>query len=152
MRNYYILLSIIILFSCENNTYENYHSFHHKGWKSDSLVTFNYIITDTNKRYDLSLKIRHTVEYEFQNLFIFLEDNNKDTLEIYLANKNGKWLGEGISDVREFEHVFAKGRLFTRQGSYSINIEQAMRYGEGAKIESLKHILDIGLIVSEQYE
>ena len=43
-------------------------------------------------------------------------------------------------------------RIFPSQGSYSVNIEQAMRYGEEAKIESLKHILDIGLIVSEQYE
>lgn len=148
MRYYYLLLSIILV-SCDNTTYENYYSFYNNGWHTDSAITLSYIILDTNKTYNLSLKIRHTVDYEFRNLFVFLEDKNKDTVEIILANKNGKWLGEGISDVREFEYVFDNQRSFIRQGEYSIKLEQAMRYGEEAKREVLEHILDVGLIVSE---
>tara|TARA_B100000427_G_C15049372_1_gene394853 strand:- start:10 stop:456 length:447 start_codon:yes stop_codon:yes gene_type:complete len=148
MRYYYLLLSIILI-SCDNTIYENYYSFHNNGWHTDSAITLSYIILDTNKTYSLSLKIRHTVDYEFRNLFVFLEDRNKDTVEIILANKNGKWLGEGISDIREFEYVFDNQRSFIRQGGYSVKLEQAMRYGEEAKREVLEHVLDIGLIVSE---
>ena len=106
MRNYVILLGSVILLSCDNTNYENYYSFSADGWNSDSIVSFKYIVSDTTKKYDLSLKIRHTVDYEFQNLFFFLEETKKDTIEITLSNKSGKWLGSGICDVREVEYFF----------------------------------------------
>ena len=149
MRNYSLVFFWVILISCGNTTLENYHSFNHNGWNTDSIVSFKYTITDTTKKYDLSLKIRHTVDYEFQNLFLFLEEANKDTIEIILANKNGQWLGSGISDVREFEYFFAKQRTFTKKGDYELSIEQAMRHASVHKIVNLENILDIGLIVSE---
>ena len=147
-----MLFFSIILVSCKNTTYENYHSFTNDGWNTDSIVSFKYTISDTTKKYDVSLKIRHTVEYEFQNLFLFLDGDNKDTVEISLANKRGKWLGSGISDVREFEYIYNTGRIFSKKGDYKLNLEQAMRYGSAEKIENLKHLLDLGLIVSEHNE
>lgn len=149
MRSYLLFFFGTILFSCGNTTYENYHSFNRMGWSADSIIDFKYNIIDTVKAYDLSLKIRHTVDYEFQNLFLFLEDASKDTVEIILANKNGKWLGTGISDVRELEYVFSSNRNFSKKGEYELRIEQAMRYGELNKIENLEHILDVGLIVAK---
>ena len=50
--NYSLFFCGIILISCENNTYESYHSFHHNGWSSDSIVYFKYTISDTTRRYD----------------------------------------------------------------------------------------------------
>ena len=150
--NYLLFFCGVILISCGNNTHEDYHSFHHNGWSSDSIVYFKYTITDTTSRYDLSLNIRHTVNYEFQNLFIFLEEGTRDTIEISLANKRGKWLGLGISDVREFKYTIENQRVFTEKGTYELSVEQAMRYGELHKIERLEHILDVGLIVSKNNE
>ncbi len=149
MRNYSLFFLTTILLSCGNATYENYYSFNDEGWHTDSIVNFKYTISDTTKRYDLSLNIRHTVNYEFQNLFLFLSENNSDTIEIILANKNGKWKGSGISDIRTFEYIFDKERAFLKKGDHFLSIEQAMRYGSLDKIETLKQILDIGLIVSE---
>ena len=152
MHNYALVIFASILFSCGNNTYENYHSFNDGRWNTDSIVKFKYTIIDTTKKYDLSLKIRHTVDYNFQNLFIFLEENTKDTIEIILANKAGKWLGTGISDVRELEYIFHEKREFVKKGEYILAIEQAMRYGPSQKIENLEHVLDVGLIVLENNE
>ena len=149
MRSYLLFFFATILSSCGNTTYENYHSFNHMGWSADSIIEFKYNIIDTAKAYDLNLKIRHTVDYEFQNLFLFLEDTSKDTVEIILANKNGKWLGTGISDVRELEYVVYSSRNFSKKGEHELRIEQAMRYGELNKIETLEHILDVGLIVAK---
>ena len=149
MHNYLLFFLGMILFSCGNSTYENYHSFPENKWNTDSIVIFQYTIDDTTRSYDLSLKIRHTVDYEFQNLFLFLEGTKKDTIEITLSNKNGKWLGTGMCDVREFECVFQKERIFAKKGKYELRVEQAMRYGPVQKIEKLEHVLDIGLMVFE---
>ncbi len=147
MRNYYIILCATLFFSCRSNIQESYHSFNHNEWNSDSIVTLKYNIYDTTKRYNLSLKIRHTVNYEFQNLFLFLKEEKCDTIEIMLANKNGEWLGNGIGDVREAEYVLYKKRRVKKRGEHIISVEQAMRYGALKRIENLEHILDIGLIV-----
>ncbi|MEC7863768.1 MAG: gliding motility lipoprotein GldH [Bacteroidota bacterium] len=149
MRNSLLLFFSIIFSSCGNPPHEDYHSFGDLGWSADSIVEFKYSVADTIKKYDLSLKIRHTVEYEFQNLFLFLGGGNKDTIEIILANKNGKWLGSGVSSIRELEYVFDTERVFSKKGDYKLRLEQAMRYGPADKIENLEHILDVGLIVSE---
>ena len=89
------------------------------------------------------------VNYEFQNLFLFLEGNKKDTVELILSNKNGKWLGSGVCDVREVEYVFAEDVVFMKVGMQELKIEQAMRYGSVEKIENLRNVLDIGLIILE---
>ena len=96
-----------------------------------------------------ALEKRPVGEEEIETL---IEDIKKDTIEIMLASKNGKWLGSGISDVREVEYVFDKNRIFSKKGEYKIRVEQAMRYGPKDKIENLEHILDIGLIVSEHHD
>ncbi len=147
MRSYSIILCAILFISCGRNTQETYHSFNHNEWNSDSIVVFKYNIYDTIKSYDLSLKIRHTVDYEFQNLFLFLIGEKRDTVEIELANKQGEWLGSGISDVREVEYIFCKKREFKNSGEYIVGVEQAMRYGPLNRIENLEHVLDVGLIV-----
>jgi len=153
MRKIYLILFCSWFFSCVKISHEEYHSFSEKLWKSDSVVTFNYNVKDTINKYDLILKIRHTIDYEFQNLFLFLsEDKNKDTVEFMLANKEGRWMGKGVSDVREAEYVLEKGKVFSKKGAYILKVEQAMRYGDKEKIDNLQHILDIGLIILDHNE
>ena len=64
-----------------------------------------------------------------------------------MSNKNGKWLGSGVCDIREVEYVFAEDVMFMKAGKHEIKIEQAMRYGSVEKIENLDNVLDIGLII-----
>jgi gliding motility-associated lipoprotein GldH len=84
--------------------YENYYSFENESWNSDSLKSFDFKIMDTTTTYSLSLNVRHSIDYEYQNLFVFVTGVVNDTIELILAEKNGKWKGSGISDVREFTH------------------------------------------------
>ncbi|MDA9612211.1 gliding motility lipoprotein GldH [Flavobacteriales bacterium] len=150
MRNFYLLILTISLVSCDNTVYENYYSFENESWNSDSLKSFDFEIRDTLATYNLSLNIRHSTDYEYQNLFVFVSGEVNDTIELMLADKNGKWKGSGISDVREFIHSLKKDRTFSKKGKYSINIEQAMRYGASEKIQNLPNILDVGLIIKKQ--
>ena len=98
----------------------------------------------------MSILVRHTVDYEYQNLFLFLSGDLNDTIELELADKIGKWKGSGLSDIREFEYLFAKNKVFSKKGNHSINIEQAMRFGAKEKIQNLEHVSDIGLIIRKQ--
>ena len=152
MRISIMFFVVFIFSSCSNNTYQQYYSFNDNHWHSDSLINYKYNIVDTIKSYTLSLNIRHTTDYKFQNLFIFLDGYHKDTVEIILANKNGKWLGSGISNIRNINYVFDDNRVFSKKGEYKLSVEQAMRYGAEEKIKKLEHIVDIGLIISEKDE
>ena len=95
-----VALVFIIFFalSCKNDQKEEYyHVFENKQWNTDSIVKFEMENTDTSLTYDLYAMIRHTTNYRFQNLFLFTEiQSKKDTLEIILSEKNGKWRGKGF--------------------------------------------------------
>tara|TARA_B100000214_G_scaffold26873_1_gene17609 strand:+ start:213 stop:614 length:402 start_codon:yes stop_codon:yes gene_type:complete len=132
--------------------FQAYQSLDKNEWHTDSVLTFNYSILDTTKKYNLSLKVRHSVDYEYENLFLFLGGTHQDTIEITLSNKEGKWMGSGISNIREFKYIFDEKKQFINKGNYKLDVEQAMRYGAEEKIKVLHHILGLGLIISENNE
>ena len=66
-----ILLFTLAFISCNNNIFEDYKTFEDQIWNSDSSVVFGYSVSDTTSRNQLVIKVRHTTDYEFQNLFLF---------------------------------------------------------------------------------
>ena len=112
-------------------------------------MVFNYLVEDTISQNQLIIKLRHTVEYEFQNLFLFIKSEKMDTIEIQLANKEGRWLGKGVGDIRTVDFVYKNKKVFSKKGDLIIEIEQAMRYGNFEKIQQLKHIESIGFRVEK---
>jgi len=153
MRTLALIGTIVMFISCDSSiVFEEYKSFENQEWNTDSTAFFNYAVTDTTSKNTIKIKLRHTVEYEFQNLFLFIETDVLDTVELMLANKEGMWLGSGIGDVREFEFEYQNAKLFTNKGNYSFKIEQAMRYGLGEKIQVLKNVLAVGLCIEKQNE
>ncbi len=149
----FISLILLVLFSCnEEKVFEEYKKIEDQIWNSDSILYFNYLITDTISEYEINLKIRHNVDYEFSNLYVFLEqDNVKDTLEIVLAEKDGKWKGKGIGKMRELEKVIEQNKTYNSKNHYTITVEHAMRYGKEEKITSLKNISFLGVTIKKQH-
>jgi len=151
--NSWIFLFAIALASCNNNiVFEDYKSFENQSWNADSIVSFNYSARDTTSQNQLIIKIRHTTDYEFQNLFLFVKTEKTDTIEILLANKEGMWLGDGIGDIREFKYVYKNNKVFNKKKNLTIEIEQAMRYGGLEKIQELNNISAVGLSIQKQDE
>ena len=144
-----ISLFTVLFFSCSTKkSHEKYHHFSDQSWCTDSIVSFEFNHLDTTKNYNLWLNIRHTVNYQFQNLFVFTYlENKKDTIELKLANKQGKWFGSGLSHIREYNCLIQKN--YKPIQTFEIKIEQAMRYGGKRKIESLKHITAVGVQLTE---
>jgi len=147
-----VLIGIIAMFiSCNNNiVFEDYSVFKNQTWNADSSVVFNCFITDTIYKNQIFIKVRHTTDYEFQNLFLFIKTEKTDTLELLLANKAGRWLGKGVGDIRETEFVYKKDKVFFKKGDFTFEIKQAMRYGELEKIQHLNNIKAIGLSIQKQ--
>ena len=152
MRNLFLIGTIVIFISCDNSiVFEKYKSFENQEWNTDSLVSFDYTITDTISTYKLVLNVRHGVEYEYQNLFLFVKsDSSTDTIELLLADKSGKWLGSGIGDIREIKSLFAVEKMYLKKDNNTIKIEQAMRYGSAEKITNLKFIDAIGISIVKE--
>ncbi|CAI8210394.1 MAG: Gliding motility lipoprotein GldH [Cryomorphaceae bacterium] len=153
IRTLALIGTIVMFISCDSSiVFEEYKSFENQNWNTDSAAFFNYTITDTTSTNTVKIKLRHTVEYEFQNLILFVETDVIDTVELMLANKEGMWLGGGIGDVREFEFEYQNAKLFSKKGNYSFKIEQAMRYGMAEKIQVLNNVLAVGLSIEKQNE
>ena len=89
---------------------------------------------------------------EITLVFLFINTDQTDTIELMLANKEGAWLGKGIGDVREVEFAYKKNYKIFKKGEVIFEIEQAMRYGELEKIEDLENIQAIGLSIQKENE
>ena len=146
-----IVIFVLVFSSCNNNSvFNDYKTFENQTWNADSNVVFGYSVSDTTSQNQIVIKVRHTTDYEFQNLFLFFKTKKTDTLELLLANKEGKWLGRGVGDVREVEFVYKKDKVFAEKGDFTFEIEQAMRYGKLEKIQRLSNIKAIGISIQKQ--
>ena len=152
MPDFFIICFLITMFSCNQNSYKNYQNIINTGWNTDSIISFEYNASDTLNPFQLAIHVRHNIDYEYQNLFVFVSGLISDTMEIKLANKLGKWQGAGLGDVRELEFIFKDSLFFPSKGKYTISFEQSMRYGSEEKIQNLQNILAVGLTIKNQNE
>ena len=153
MRTLVLIGTIVMFISCDSPiVFEEYKCFENQKWNTDSAAFFNYSIMDTTSINTVKIKLRHTIDYEFQNLFLFIEADVVDTVELMLANKEGVWLGSGIGDVREYEFEYQNTKLISQKGNYSFKIEHAMRYGVAEKIQVLNNVISVGLSIEKQNE
>ncbi|MCW5899732.1 MAG: gliding motility lipoprotein GldH [Flavobacteriales bacterium] len=120
-------------------------------WHRDLKPEFAFEANDTIARHDLYIDVRHTGEYPFSSLFLFVDLDGpgdrhlRDTVECLLADHTGRWYGKGTGFVfadRYRAHVLYKlGNRFPAAGRYTIRLEQAMR------TENLDGVLDVGITV-----
>lgn len=147
-----ILFSIV---SCDSNRlYENNLSIENDIWDINQIQVYEYNNINTTSSVNLLINVRHTSTYPFSNLWLFISTINpngeqqKDTLECVLAQKNGKWLGDGLGDIWDIQCQFKTLKL-NNNGLYRFEIEQAMRHGDLAKIEQLPGIMEVGLRIEK---
>jgi gliding motility-associated lipoprotein GldH len=149
-NNFVILISAIILVACTSNeVYFSYKSPNEKGWSKDSLLNFDVSISDTLSNYNVFVNIRNTHEYSYQNLWIFINKISpdksmaKDSIELFLADKRGNWLGSGVGSILEMPVLYQQKMHFKKAGIYHYQILQGMRD------EQLKGIHDVGIRIEK---
>ena len=135
MKNSFLaLLVLLALHSCVNSdVYLKYKSITTHGWSKDSLYTFDIPVKDTAVRYNIYVNIRNRGEYPYQNLWLFLSRmtpdsiQSNDSIECYLADNRGKWLGFGIGSVYQMPVLYQQNVKFNKAGIYHYSIVHGMR-------------------------
>lgn len=155
-----ILVCLLVVFtSCDSNqVFDQYQSVS-KQWNKGEIIEFNFQAPDSINPYYLFVNLRNNNAYKYSNLFLIVElnyPNGKvitDTLEYEMAKPDGTFLGSGFSDVKEnrlWYKGYEKPFVFTENGQYKVNIQQAMREnGNTNGIENLQGILDIGFRIEK---
>jgi len=147
-----LLLLVIVIVSCTKNTiFDTTKKIEGGIWKSSDIVKFSVPVTDTLQPCNFYINVRNSTQYPFSNLFLFIKTfypNGKisiDTAECYLADTEGKWLGNRSGGRVDNRILFRKSFRFRLLGTYSFEFEQAMR------TEELHGIEDFGIRI-EKFE
>jgi gliding motility-associated lipoprotein GldH len=146
----FLVLALAFL-SCENNTViDKYERIPNAKWKNDEPVTIIADLAEPKAIYDIFFQVRNTTDYSFSNLFLFITttmpdaSKTRDTVECYLADPEGNWVGKGFGKIKESRWLMRKGMMIRKPGLYKFEIEQAMR------VEELEGITDVGLKIVKQ--
>jgi gliding motility-associated lipoprotein GldH len=133
-RSFWVIFITFMAVACNrNDVFFKYDRVNPKGWSKDSLYGFDILINDTIASYNVYVNVRNRGEYPYQNLWLFLNKTTpdktltKDSIECYLADKRGKWLGSGIGTIMEMPVLYQQNVRFTRKGIYHYQIIQGMR-------------------------
>lgn len=129
----------------EHTVYHSYQSTPARGWKKSDTLVFQIPIPDSLRTLKLTAEVRNESNYAYQNLYLVISHNLRDstafqtdTLELTLADKEGKWTGTGWGSL--FQTARPIGTAVTRhRGNYTVRISQGM------KDESLAGIRDVGI-------
>lgn len=147
------ITALLILAGCDERVvYSADVSMPGEVWDRSSKPQFSFDIADTVSHHDLYIDVRHTGDYAFSSLYVFLdllgpdERRLRDTVECILADPTGRWYGKGTGFIfahREYDtHVLYKlHNRFPAIGRYTITLEQAMR------TEQVHGVVDIGISV-----
>lgn len=152
MRNIiFLILTAIFVYGCKQTAvYEKNKEIENKKWLIENEVNFNVAITDTVALYDFYISLRNNHEYPYRNIYIFLKTifpNGmliQDTLNVILADVEGKWLGSGMGDIKYNQVLVKRGIRFPLKGTYAFTFIQGMREPE------LHGITDIGIKIDKQ--
>ncbi|VAW30210.1 hypothetical protein MNBD_BACTEROID07-916 [hydrothermal vent metagenome] len=143
------LIAVLFLTACSRRTLFTQAVNFHDSWPKDKAAKFTVPVTDTLSLFDFYIDIRHTGRYRYSNLYLFMQTRfpngtyTKDTLEIMLANVQGKWLGKGWGEIKE-DRILLKSKLrFPMSGDYEFMVWQAMR------TDTLKAIRSVGIDIEK---
>jgi gliding motility-associated lipoprotein GldH len=102
-------------------------------WTKDKKIVFDYDIKDSINPVDFYVNIRNTTDYEYANIFFFIKTTypdrrySIDTVEFFLADAKGEWLGKGLGKLRNRTAILKKDMRFPMKGHYRMEFEMAMR-------------------------
>ena len=148
---------VTFLTSCNDNTvYNQYQSIKDNQWHRDSIINFKINSTDTISKNNLYVTLRNNKDYEFSNLFLIVGikfPNNYqvvDTLEYEMTSPEGRFLGTGITDVKENKLEYKTNVTFSLIGEYNVSVQQAMRKTRDIEgLATLNGITDVGLQIEK---
>ena len=146
----FMLTSLLLLLSCDGNIVcIDSKVMKKNSWNLTDISTFNVTVTDTIRGNNVFFTLRTGSAYPFRNIYLFVTTKSPDgksitdTLQYYLADEKGKWLGKGLGDIHEINIPYKSNVYFPVKGTYQFNIQHGMR------VEDLKGVYDFGIRVEK---
>lgn len=145
-----IMVLVLLSTACKNNTvFTERKQVNGNNWSMNDTLYYQFNVTDTLTPVDIYFNVRNTTDYKYQNLYVFLtayypgNKFSRDTIDITLAEPDGKWLGKRSGMHRDISVPFRKNIIFGKAGVYTLAINQAMR------TEKLEGISDFGIRIDK---
>ena len=135
MKKILPLLAAVLLASCGKNVVlDELHTFKDSRWHMDSVVSVVWEPEQSEDPVFMSMYIRHSTEYPYNNLFLFRSIESTqgveytDTVNVALADPLGVWNGSGMSNLKTLEIPIGQGAVrFRDDERYTLKITQGMR-------------------------
>lgn len=150
------VLLLVLITSCDSKAVFDEYKSVSTAWNKEDVVNFKINAPDSIKPYNLFVNVRNTNDYKFSNLYLIVQMNFPhgktltDTLEYEMTKKNGEWLGEGLSVVKENKLWYKEGVIFNESGTYNVNIQHAMRNnGDVNGVVNLEGVTDVGFRIEK---
>lgn len=142
-----IVISTLLLACSKRTLYSEFKAVPIVGWQEDSVLSYCVSVDETRNLYDILICVRHTEVYPYQNMWLFCSFGRDtlmhDTIEFFLADDRGRWLGNGGNKWIEMPVLYEHNYQFPDTGKYIFTIQQGMRD------EALQGISDMGLIIRQ---
>ena len=128
-----IAISTLLMSSCMRKTLTDLNQDVGDSWSKDNKIVFEYDVQDSLMPVDFFIVIRNTTDYNYSNVYFFIKTiypnqrTSIDTVECFLANMKGEWLGSGIGKYRDNKIPFKRNVRFPMTGHYRMEFEMAMR-------------------------
>ena len=140
-----LLAAVLSFTSCGKDVvYSSFRSISSGEWHMDTLPRFEYRVDDRDAAYSILVYVRHTERYPYQNMWLFVQPDSlhRDTIEFYLADDRGQWLGDKHHGFIEMPVLYETNYHYPDTGTYSLTIQHGMRDS------LLRGITDIGIEIS----
>ncbi len=146
-----ILLAGSLLLSCRQiAVYEKNTPIPNYEWQSNFAATGSFTIEDTAAFYNVSIVLRHTDAYAYNNIWLNVglqapgDSLYFQKIDLLLGSDATGWEGSGMNDIWEIRKLLnGQARRFKKAGTYEFKLFQLMRD------EPLKHIMSAGLRVEK---
>lgn len=148
---YIILFTILSVTACDpGRIYDQSFVVEDASWDRDSVYHYEVMIDDSLQLSNFYISIRNNTDYPYSNIYFFFSTKfpnghvTRDTIECILADKNGKWLGNGSGRIKDNLIMLQQSLRFPITGVYHFYLEQGMRDTHLTGIE------DIGIRIEKR--
>ena len=133
-----------MLIGCNGNViFSKFYEISDNGWNKDSVLSFDFDISDTLATYTMTFLVRNTDDFPRQNLWLgteLLKDSNvlsTDTTNLFLSDDYGKWRGRGAGSYFDNEFLYKQNVTFYKSGTYTYKVYHLMRFED---VKGLKYV------------
>lgn len=132
--------------SCNGDrVFDQYKAIDDHQWAYTDTLTYTVPIQDTAANLSLAVNFRNKVNYPYRNIWLLLRHRAPSgeisavKAEFELAEKSGKWKGQGLGDLYDHRFPVQKQLQLNERGKHRFEVIHLMRR------DTLPGIMDLGL-------